>query len=205
MKKLIKQCLAATYRVGVPFVLNRGEIAAILNARGLTGEGAEIGVKHGQFCEYTLDHWRGRLLYAVDPWREFSRAVYQDIDNVPDDEQEKNYQITARRLARFGERARILRMTSDEAARAIPDRSLDYVYLDARHDYESVREDIGLWYPKLRPGALFAGHDYFNGEIGGTAFGVKRAVDEFAAARGLRVRATRREPQYKSWIILVPA
>ena len=204
MKSMIKSLLALTYRGDIPFILNRGEIPAILNARGLCGDGAEIGVKCGQFSECILQHWKGRRLYAVDPWREFSSEVYRDIDNVSNAEQEKNFQITRRRLERFGTRADMLRMTSEEAARQIPDRSLDFVYLDARHDYASVKEDIGLWYPKLKPGAVFAGHDYFNGVIKGTEFGVKRAVDEFAGPRGLRVRATLREPQYKSWLILVP-
>lgn len=201
---IVKGALNLIYRFGVPGLLNRGEIPNLLNARGLTGEGAEIGVKHGQFSEYVLDHWKGRRLYSVDPWREFGRDVYHDDDNVAQREQDRNYEITRNRLARFGDRSKILRMTSEEAARQIPDASLDFVYLDARHDYASVKEDIALWYPKVKPGGVLAGHDYLEGKIGDTVFGVKPAVDEFIKATGLRLYVTRREPIYKSWLVIKP-
>jgi hypothetical protein len=204
MKSLLKTALRATYRIGAPAVLNRGEIPHILNARGLTGTGAEIGVKLGQFSEYLLDHWKGRLLYSVDPWREFGREEYHDDDNVAQQQQDRNFEVTRTRLARFGARSAILRMTSEEAAREIADAALDFVYLDARHDYASVKEDIGLWYPKVKPGGALAGHDYLEGTIGDTVFGVKPAVDEFVRAHGLRLRVTRREPIYKSWLVFKP-
>lgn len=205
MIAFIQHILESIYKCTVPFVLNRGEIMSILNARGLVGDGAEIGVKCGQFSEYILSRWRGRLLYSVDPWREFDMTLYHDDDNVSQREHDKNYEITARRLAKFGDRTKLLRMTSDEAARTIADASLDFVYLDARHDYESVKEDIGLWYPKVRPGGVLAGHDYMNRkEIGGTVFGVKQAVDEFVAREKLNVKVTVREPVYKSWMVFKP-
>mgnify|MGYP003607531348 CR=1 FL=1 len=113
-----------------------------MNSLGLTGDGAEIGVKQGQYSEYLLEHWRGSRLFSVDPWKEFSVSEYHDADNVAQREQDRNHQITVNRLARFGERSKILRMTSEEAARTIADDSLSFAYLDARHDYASVKEDI---------------------------------------------------------------
>lgn len=204
MKSLVKFLLGLVYRRSIPFVLNRGEIPAILNARGLVAEGAEIGVKHGQFSEFLLDHWKGRVLYSVDPWREFGRDIYHDNDNVNQKEQDRNFEITSNRLRRFGDRSKLLRMTSEEAAKVIPDASLDFVYLDARHDYASVKEDIAFWYPKVKPGGVIGGHDYLDGMIGDTKFGVKQAVDEFAARYGLTIKVTRREPVYKSWLVVKP-
>ncbi len=60
-------------------------------------------------------------------------------------------------------------MTSKEASTLI-DR-VDMVFIDAAHDYESVKEDIELWLPKTK--GVIAGHDYFGGYPG-----VVRAVDE---------------------------
>jgi len=51
--------------------------------------------------------------------------------------------------------------------------SLDFVYLDASHDYESISGDIKFWYPKIKPGGTLAGDDYNSYQ------GVKKAVDEF--------------------------
>jgi hypothetical protein len=204
MKQTALVAIRSIYRFGVPVLLNRGEIPHILNARGLAGAGAEIGVKLGQFSEYLLDHWAGRLLYSVDPWREFGREEYHDDDNVGQQQQDRNYEITVARLARFGARSKILRMTSEEAARQIADESLDFVYLDARHDYASVKEDIEFWYPKVKPGGVLAGHDYLEGMIGDTIFGVKPAVDQFVRAHRLRLHVTVREPIYKSWLVFKP-
>jgi len=67
-----------------------------------------------------------------------------------------------------------------DAARDFPDEFFSFVYLDARHDEESVREDLLAWYPKLRVGGLFSGHDYVDLDTALNDFGVKTAVDEFA-------------------------
>lgn len=38
--------------------------------------------------------------------------------------------------------------------------SFDFIYIDAAHDYESVKQDIELSLPLLRPRGILAGHDY---------------------------------------------
>ena len=38
--------------------------------------------------------------------------------------------------------------------------NLDLVYIDAAHDYDSVKQDILTWLPKIKKGGFIAGHDY---------------------------------------------
>lgn len=45
------------------------------------------------------------------------------------------------------------------AASLFADRSVDFCFLDARHDYESVKADILAWKPKIKPGGWLAGDD----------------------------------------------
>jgi len=52
--------------------------------------------------------------------------------------------------------------------------SLDLFFLDADHTYEGTKASILMWLPKMKPGAIFAGHDYV---VPGWP-GVKQAVDE---------------------------
>ena len=60
------------------------------------------------------------------------------------------------------------------ASMDVKDKSLDLVFIDAAHDYESIAEDIKAWLPKVRDGGIICGHDYLPGEYDG----VVKAVDE---------------------------
>ena len=53
-----------------------------------------------------------------------------------------------------------------------PDKCFDFIFIDGGHDYETVIEDIKNWYPKLKDGGVFGGHDY-------NWPGVNKAVNEF--------------------------
>lgn len=59
----------------------------------------------------------------------------------------------------------------------------DFIYLDARHDYDGIREDLEAWWPLLKPGGLFAGHDFIKDGLNANGlFGVQKAVTEFVIA-----------------------
>ena len=64
-------------------------------------------------------------------------------------------------------------MTSIEASKLYEDNSLDFVLIDAAHDYENVKEDIKHWFPKVKKGGVMAGDDYHY-----TWPGVVKAADE---------------------------
>ncbi|CAB5214502.1 Methyltransferase domain containing protein [uncultured Caudovirales phage] len=69
-----------------------------------------------------------------------------------------------------------IRMPSVEAAKLYADASLDFVYIDADHEYEGILADIKAWLPKVKPnGGVIAGDDY--GHAQGSE-GVQRAVRE---------------------------
>jgi hypothetical protein len=65
-----------------------------------------------------------------------------------------------------------IKSISWEAAELYENNSLDFVFIDAAHDYYSVKKDITSWLPKVKIGGIIAGHDYVSHPS------VKKAVDE---------------------------
>lgn len=54
---------------------------------------------------------------------------------------------------------------STEAAVLFADQSLNLVFIDGSHDYNSVKADIQAWARTVKPGGFLAGHDYDWGEV----------------------------------------
>eukprot|EP00929_Paragymnodinium_shiwhaense_P035304 TRINITY_DN19078_c0_g1_i2.p1 TRINITY_DN19078_c0_g1~~TRINITY_DN19078_c0_g1_i2.p1 ORF type:complete len:468 (+),score=60.41 TRINITY_DN19078_c0_g1_i2:62-1405(+) len=115
----------------------------------------EVGVESGNVSYRLLQHYppsRLSLHVGVDPY--FNKYG----NNLGD----LAYETTSARLNEFGDRSRLLRMTSEDAAAALHrDELFDLVYLDARHDHDSVIADIKAWWPRVRrPGGVLVGHDF---------------------------------------------
>ena len=133
--------------------------------------GAEIGVFDGGTSFYLLQSFPNLRLVSVDPY-----VPYNEYDKERLAQAEKT---AAQRLLHFGARSVRLKESSVSAAEMFPAGGLDFVFIDADHSYEAVKADIAAWYPTVRSGGLFSGHDY-------RWPGVQQAVNEFAAAEKLR-------------------
>lgn len=81
-----------------------------------------------------------------------------------------------------------------EAAEDFQDHSVDFCYVDAGHSYECVTNDLHAWWPKIKPGSLFAGDDYTKGYPG-----VQQAVWDFFSPRDIKVRRMGR-----CWVVNKP-
>lgn len=174
----------------------RVELATMLNDMGLVGNGVEIGVAHGDFSFPFLDIWKGTL-YQVDVWKQLPRDQYVDGCNISNDDQERLYQYVCDTGKKYNGRAIPIRMLSKEAADSFSDGFFDFIYIDANHKYEPVLEDMNLWWPKIKKGGVFAGHDYMDASTAAGEYGVKSAVDKFAKDNNLKLNLVN-EP-WASW------
>ena len=134
--------------------------------------GCELGICSAFNLRYFLDNLDNiKNIYAVDPWTpydDWNRPIYkEEVDNW------KN--IAMENIQPYKDKVTVLEMTSTEAAAHIPDGSLDFIFIDGDHSYEAVARDLELYWPKVRAGGIFAGHDWVLPEPAG----VQRAVTEF--------------------------
>lgn len=184
--------------------------------------GVEVGIWRGQNAAYLLDTFPELYLFMVDPYY----ALGYDRDKLSGSytpngldryrewpireactEQGIPTMVAARRsmkcelsmlerIAPYRERATTVRMSSHVAARYFNDRCFDFIFIDACHEYTNIKADLNAWYPKLKDGGLFSGHDYDSKWDRKGHYGVKRAVDEFCKERGYSVNIA---PQLIWW------
>lgn len=112
-----------------------------------------------------VDNWVGHPsdIALVEEIKKFGNIYDIFIDNMT--------------KANVLDKLNIIRGDSAESASNFEDNSIDFVYIDAAHDYESVKRDINTWLPKVKLSGVIAGHDY--GNVSST--GVDQAVNEIFA------------------------
>ena len=180
----------------------RSDLGQFLNALGLTGRGAEIGVYRGDFSREVLAQWHGSEWCLIDPW--VASDDYLRLHAAVSWDMEAAYS-EVQRLAAAESRVRLFRTASTDWRDTEP---FDVVYIDGSHDFQSVSTDLNHWWERLKPGGLLCGHDYLDDwrwseDINrGVLFGVRSAVDRFAAEHD-RVVATTRE-EFPTWWFLKP-
>ncbi|MFB2834726.1 class I SAM-dependent methyltransferase [Floridanema evergladense] len=107
------------------------------------------------------------ILYCVDHFQGSEEHIIShfDVSNLLAE--------FTQNIEKFGVKDKIstLVMTTSEAATKFDSESVDLVFLDASHDYDSVRADLLNWYPKIKPGGFLLCDDY---EVGWS--GVMRAI-----------------------------
>jgi hypothetical protein len=153
--------------------------------------GAEIGVFKGDFSAQIIRRVAPKRLYLIDPWRSVTtsshrKALYGMDNRSQDDMDDLASQVAERFAAEIrSRRVKILRAPSSEALAAIPDESLDWIYIDGDHTFEGVLEDLRLSYQKVRKGGFICGDDYRLGNW--FADGVVRGLHTFLAELGSAV------------------
>lgn len=100
--------------------------------------GVEIGVGRCVHSLALLDHLDIKELHMIDL-------------NVPTGTNGKAAMDDPRTIFSHGDSLKLSRQLPDE---------LDFVYLDASHDYMWVLSEIGICLPKLKRGGVLAGHDF---------------------------------------------
>ena len=110
--------------------------------------------------------------YCIDTWE--GSEEHQDIIKSLKEQGKTLFDEFQTNILSCGVKDYIIpiKLESIEAAKQFEDESIDFIHIDAAHDYENVLADIRAWYPKIKPGGLITGDDY-------GWEGVYKAVNEF--------------------------
>ena len=144
----------------------------------------ELGVAAGLFAEEMLTRNPQIRYLGIDRWSD-----HHDVSEM----------LQAADRVRPFQTPHFITSTFSRAVTTIDDASADMIYIDGyAHTGQERGETLRDWWPKLKPGGIFAGHDY-DPEYPQTI----AAVDEFARQHALQIHLTG-EPHLPSWWVLKP-
>ncbi len=157
------------------------------------GYGVELGVSQGRFSKQLLQSSNLKMLFSIDRWSE-------EV-GVPHDYEQ--YLEAKDTLREFGNRSVVIMLPFAEAVHLFQDECFDFIYIDgmASTGLENGKT-LYDWWPKLKNGGLFAGHDYHE------HFPILiEEVDKFVEKHNLDLRLTKevhednsvRDQVYPSW------
>ena len=146
----------------------------------------EIGVFGGasllgmvDSCVKTKSH-----IYGIDPWEKVENA--NGAKMTPDKkkiyrERIKNIRLNLERVINEEgyDNITLIHDFSVNAVDRFENESIDIIFIDGDHSYDSVLQDISVWLPKVKRGGIMWGDDYGGWES------VRMAVDDFCKANNL--------------------
>lgn len=160
-------------------------------------KGAEIGVEEGRYSKRLCEKIPGLHLTCVDLW-----TVYANYrDHVSQEKVDGFYEGTKKRLEPYN--VKIMRTSSLDAARHTEDKSMDFVYIDANHEFLHVTQDIHAWAPKVRKGGILAGHDFARDRNRKYINHVKDVVQAWAYSHSIRPWFVMNRDKSPSWFWVV--
>ena len=136
--------------------------------------GVEIGTCRAESTAFLLEKCPNIVkLYTIDPYK-----AYQDWNGeITQDVLDKFYAVAKKNLEEYGDRAEMIREASLDAAakiKTITDKEeFDFIFIDGDHSYDATLADCEAYYPLLKKGGFFCGHDYSNIQA------VNKAVNDF--------------------------
>lgn len=161
----------------------------------------EVGFFNGRLAKVTLSTWVSCVEYnLVEPGLEGAEAdlVFQ----------------AKQRLKKW---ENIVHFYPVGSAAKFQDGQYDYIYIGEPHDYCSVVKEMEVYWPKIRPGGILAGHGFVDAASAKTLLkedwslckdgtfqprAVKGGVEDFAKKLDLTIVTTLED--FATWIIQKP-
>ena len=124
-------------------------------------KGELVGVEVGVCLAHTTEAFAKGIknlkkLYAVDNYPTF---VDWDGSDWNKDRQDLMKKAAQEKMLAYKDKVEFLHVSSEEFVKTIEDESLDFVFIDGDHSFEAALKDFQNYYPKVKKGGIFGGHD----------------------------------------------
>jgi predicted O-methyltransferase YrrM len=145
--------------------------------------GVELGVFRGYtFCCLLQSCPSIYTLYGVDSYQPYTDYIIEPPYTISKDKIEEVKQAALSNIQSLAPslqtKAVMLNEDSNIALQRFEDNSLDFIFVDTYMTEHQASNDLVSWYPKVKEGGLFAGHDW-------STPSVKRAVRLFRTAHSI--------------------
>ena len=144
--------------------------------------GVEIGVHVARNSYNIMQLLPIKKLYLIDPYGAYDQG---GGPANPDTDTGFIEKIAHQTMKQFGSKIYWIKDFSENATDRVPDQ-VDFVYIDGNHDYDFVKRDIELFYPKVKSGGIIGGHDFDGGD-----WGVAKASLDFADENNLELHGSK--------------
>ena len=171
-----------------------------INLHGKNLIGIEVGIgKALSFCSILQNCPNVKELHGVDSWKPYLDYIKDPYDGTPsyavDDKNIECIKLLAYHNIKFSgnkEKAIIHEKDSNEVVKNFKNETFDFIFLDTYLTLEQAKNDIKVWYPKLKKKGLFTGHDW-------SASVIQIAVNEFRKKNKIKSTLTAFDNCY-AWI-----
>tara|TARA_B100001250_G_scaffold310787_1_gene272724 strand:+ start:30 stop:674 length:645 start_codon:yes stop_codon:yes gene_type:complete len=148
------------------------DIRSVVHLIGMHGpnlKGLELGVDRAQsHCTLLQACPNIDLLIGIDNWEPYTDYLRED--NRPDSPSNSTspaemeiFEFMAHHHVKFsGEsrRSQLIKGNAEDLVQQFQDLEFDFIFMDAWLSYEQSLKELDDWYPKVKIGGLFIGHDY---------------------------------------------
>lgn len=149
---------------------------------------AEVGVMFGDFSPFLIDTCKPETFVAIDIFEAHHAPYIWDRPSNEVFQGQTHREFYQGRMARYGDIVRLEEGDSANCLARFPDETFDMIYVDAAHDYESVKRDTMQAIRKLKANGILIFNDYIRySHYDNQYYGVIPVVNDVVSSQGFQI------------------